>query len=183
MRFHNCVERLLINHDPRTSATRGSSLSALVFYQSNLGVHSRPEIEAFVALALKDINGGHIENLVDLVGIEPTTSSMPWKRAPSCATGPRFAEQLFYCGGSRPGQSQTRGALRREIERPRARFSQAAPGPAPSCARGPRLARQSSIVAACGPVRQTLGYSNGAARRNTKRRSPTPIRAGMAPLR
>jgi hypothetical protein len=26
---------------------------------------------------------------VDLVGIEPTTSSMPWKRAPSCATGPR----------------------------------------------------------------------------------------------
>jgi hypothetical protein len=27
--------------------------------------------------------------LVDLVGIEPTTSSMPWKRAPSCATGPQ----------------------------------------------------------------------------------------------
>jgi hypothetical protein len=26
--------------------------------------------------------------LVDLVGLEPTTSSMPWKRAPSCATGP-----------------------------------------------------------------------------------------------
>ncbi len=25
---------------------------------------------------------------MDLVGIEPTTSSMPWKRAPSCATGP-----------------------------------------------------------------------------------------------
>jgi hypothetical protein len=30
----------------------------------------------------------HRGNLVDLVGIEPTTSSMPWKRAPSCATGP-----------------------------------------------------------------------------------------------
>jgi hypothetical protein len=28
-------------------------------------------------------------DVVDLVGIEPTTSSMPWKRAPSCATGPR----------------------------------------------------------------------------------------------
>ena len=27
---------------------------------------------------------------MDLVGIEPTTSSMPWKRAPSCATGPRL---------------------------------------------------------------------------------------------
>jgi integrase len=28
------------------------------------------------------------ELLVDLIGIEPMTSSMPWKRAPSCATGP-----------------------------------------------------------------------------------------------
>ena len=30
--------------------------------------------------------------MVDLVGIEPTTSSMPWKRAPSCATGPHWWE-------------------------------------------------------------------------------------------
>src|SRR5580704_7062770 len=30
------------------------------------------------------------ERLVGAVGIEPTTSSMPWKRAPSCATGPRL---------------------------------------------------------------------------------------------
>src|SRR5947209_8992359 len=30
-----------------------------------------------------------LKNLVDLAGIEPATSSMPWKRAPSCATGPR----------------------------------------------------------------------------------------------
>jgi hypothetical protein len=30
------------------------------------------------------------KELVDLVGIEPTTSSMPWKRAPNCATGPRL---------------------------------------------------------------------------------------------
>jgi hypothetical protein len=28
---------------------------------------------------------------VDLIGIEPMTSSMPWKRAPSCATGPHAA--------------------------------------------------------------------------------------------
>ena len=28
------------------------------------------------------------DGLVDLIGIEPMTSSMPWKRAPSCATGP-----------------------------------------------------------------------------------------------
>jgi hypothetical protein len=36
--------------------------------------------------------------MVDLVGIEPTTSSMPWKRAPSCATGPREKIQLLYDG-------------------------------------------------------------------------------------
>ena len=29
-----------------------------------------------------------LRDLVDLAGIEPATSSMPWKRAPSCATGP-----------------------------------------------------------------------------------------------
>ena len=28
------------------------------------------------------------KDLVDLIGIEPMTSSMPWKRAPNCATGP-----------------------------------------------------------------------------------------------
>src|SRR5436305_11596023 len=38
------------------------------------------------------VRGG--ENLVDLVGIEPTTSSMPWKRAPSCATGPRSISMI-----------------------------------------------------------------------------------------
>jgi hypothetical protein len=32
--------------------------------------------------------------LVDLFGIEPMTSSMPWKRAPSCATGPLFGRDL-----------------------------------------------------------------------------------------
>ena len=36
--------------------------------------------------------------MVDLIGIEPMTSSMPWKRAPSCATGPLAAGlQLPYC--------------------------------------------------------------------------------------
>ena len=34
--------------------------------------------------------------MVDLVGIEPTTSSMPWKRAPSCATGPLFGDTTNY---------------------------------------------------------------------------------------
>src|SRR5690242_18707906 len=33
--------------------------------------------------------------MVDLVGIEPTTSSMPWKRAPSCATGPLYEKKVL----------------------------------------------------------------------------------------
>ena len=32
---------------------------------------------------------------MDLVGIEPTTSSMPWKRAPSCATGPLGLDRII----------------------------------------------------------------------------------------
>ena len=31
---------------------------------------------------------------MDLIGIEPMTSSMPWKRAPSCATGPLLGRTL-----------------------------------------------------------------------------------------
>jgi hypothetical protein len=38
--------------------------------------------------------------LVDLVGIEPTTSSMPWKRAPSCATGPQCYFTIFADRGA-----------------------------------------------------------------------------------
>jgi hypothetical protein len=34
---------------------------------------------------------------VDLIGIEPMTSSMPWKRAPSCATGPQREGILLFC--------------------------------------------------------------------------------------
>jgi hypothetical protein len=29
---------------------------------------------------------------VDLDGFEPSTSSMPWKRAPNCATGPSLRQ-------------------------------------------------------------------------------------------
>ncbi len=41
-----------------------------------------------------------VEKMVDLVGIEPTTSSMPWKRAPSCATGPLFSFSLSWAAAS-----------------------------------------------------------------------------------
>jgi hypothetical protein len=37
-----------------------------------------------------------LKYLVDLIGIEPMTSSMPWKRAPSCATGPHFGKDTLY---------------------------------------------------------------------------------------
>jgi hypothetical protein len=53
--------------------------------------------------------------LVDLVGIEPTTSSMPWKRAPSCATGPQRKGQLFYCRRSRAASQLREGAGRRRF--------------------------------------------------------------------
>ena len=34
--------------------------------------------------------------MVDLEGFEPSTSSMPWRRAPNCATGPlaRFLDSI-----------------------------------------------------------------------------------------
>ena len=35
-----------------------------------------------------DFRGSVLDDLVDLIGFEPMTSSMPWKRAPNCATGP-----------------------------------------------------------------------------------------------
>ena len=46
-----------------------------------------------------------VEILVDLIGIEPMTSSMPWKRAPSCATGPRgcnFSILVEFSGFVKP---------------------------------------------------------------------------------
>ena len=48
------------------------------------GVHSG--LRRAYILAAGTVSLGNV--LVDLVGFEPTTSSMPWKRAPNCATGP-----------------------------------------------------------------------------------------------
>src|SRR6059036_1675847 len=45
--------------------------------------------------------------LVDLVGIEPTTSSMPWKRAPSCATGPLWGRDEPFNSRARRGVRQS----------------------------------------------------------------------------
>src|SRR5258708_26434385 len=50
------------------------------------------------------------ENMVDLVGIEPTTSSMPWKRAPSCATGPLCLQEI-PCGKGQLFNSRLDGRL------------------------------------------------------------------------
>jgi hypothetical protein len=53
--------------------------------------------------------------MVDLVGIEPTTSSMPWKRAPKLRHRPTFDGQLFYCRSLRlvrqtPGDPAKQGS-------------------------------------------------------------------------
>ena len=47
--------------------------------------------------------------LVDLIGIEPMTSSMPWKRAPSCATGPLKGDLLIVAADER--QVKPRGNI------------------------------------------------------------------------
>ncbi len=57
------------------------------------GVNSQVRVNQFPLFTTKCYQTASEEfrkllKLVDLVGIEPTTSSMPWKRAPSCATGP-----------------------------------------------------------------------------------------------
>ena len=77
MCFRSRTEVLAIDQLPGSSATRRSSLPALMLRQANLCVHSRTDIEAITRLALQNVNGWHIKDLVDLVGIEPTTSSMP----------------------------------------------------------------------------------------------------------
>ena len=55
---------------------------------------------------------------MDLAGIEPATSSMPWKRAPSCATGPLFDGHDYelsvadnYKYSRRPREDSQREAL------------------------------------------------------------------------
>ena len=47
---------------------------------------------------------------MDLAGIEPATSSMPWKRAPSCATGPLRKKRLEP--NDLPGKAGARSQLR-----------------------------------------------------------------------
>ncbi len=46
------------------------------------------EMRAKCGQAIRRGSAKLLRYLVDLIGIEPMTSSMPWKRAPSCATGP-----------------------------------------------------------------------------------------------
>ena len=57
-------------------------------------------------LANPERSEGSKEYLVDLVGFEPTTSSMPWKRAPNCATGPLTARTSLILRRGTP-DSQT----------------------------------------------------------------------------
>ena len=47
------------------------------------------------------ITGFEMGLLVDLIGIEPMTSSMPWKRAPSCATGPLISRDPLILADAR----------------------------------------------------------------------------------
>ena len=66
--------------------------------------------------------------MVDLVGLEPTTSSMPWKRAPSCATGPLF---LASFSRSQPSPSNGKRPLAPSPPFRAGKTCAAEPGPAP----------------------------------------------------
>src|SRR5258707_4039964 len=70
--------------------------------------------------------------LVDLVGIEPTTSSMPWKRAPSCATGPR-EENFLYDSRPPPTLSQTNPVRVRFEENKQNEYSESSKHGIPAC--------------------------------------------------
>ena len=65
---------------------------------------------------------------MDLKGFEPLTSSMPWKRAPNCATGPPACSPKCYHGPAQPARAagsdsrtETSGSPRRNKPTRRAR--------------------------------------------------------------
>jgi hypothetical protein len=90
-----------------------------------------------VSLAAGGVEGTVVRclrDLVDLVGIEPTTSSMPWKRAPSCATGPHWfilahaKDEVKPCGCTSVHSRRTKrmATSRRAGHNPRAGLGKAA---------------------------------------------------------
>ena len=55
--------------------------------KSQNGISSSNELfDSYLRLIISITNR---TSVVDLEGFEPSTSSMPWRRAPNCATGPR----------------------------------------------------------------------------------------------
>ena len=54
---------------------------------------------------------------MDLVGIEPTTSSMPWKRAPSCATGPQVGSSFIVAERGAIVNATRKAAVNRSSQR------------------------------------------------------------------
>src|SRR5215471_18950223 len=69
-------EAIVRKHYAKWSARRQARISDLL---ARIGYAKKPHPQT------EENEGG---NLVDLVRFELTTSSMPWKRAPNCATGP-----------------------------------------------------------------------------------------------
>src|SRR5580704_9888145 len=59
------------------------------------GVHSGRQLDSGEEALAGRKTLSQLNVLVDLVRFELTTSSMPWKRAPNCATGP-LPELLYY---------------------------------------------------------------------------------------
>jgi hypothetical protein len=65
-------------------------------------------------IALQDVElVGHAGELVEPMGFEPTTSSMPSRRAPNCATAPRSDRNLIASNGEgvKPAMAQREAHL------------------------------------------------------------------------
>src|SRR5438552_3001656 len=74
--------------NPKVEAWAGSKFTRcprLPVHQVGFGLHL--DSVDCVLLGGGTVTVGNV--VVDLVRFELTTSSMPWKRAPNCATGPR----------------------------------------------------------------------------------------------
>src|ERR1700674_3858411 len=90
---HRCATRgvfFLEDQLPGATVLQGFRVIRVVVSEAFFDVNGLANIVAIRGLALEDVNveGHKQESLVEPMGFEPTTSSMPSRRAPNCATAP-----------------------------------------------------------------------------------------------
>ncbi len=80
----------LVYQPPRTVILQGFGVIRVVVGQAFFDVHGLADVVPTRGLTLENVNAERHcgETLVEPMGFEPTTSSMPSRRAPNCATAP-----------------------------------------------------------------------------------------------